>query len=35
VEIKVEEIDLAVEVDWFREAAAHVAFSGESREVGY
>jgi hypothetical protein len=28
VEIKVEEVDLTVEIYWFREAAPHLAFRG-------
>jgi hypothetical protein len=28
VEIKMKKADLAIEINWFREAAAHVAFPG-------
>lgn len=35
VKIKVKEVDLSGEVDWFREAAAHVAFPRGEEANGY
>ncbi len=35
VKIKVKEVDLSSEVDWFRETTAHVGLPGEEETNGY